>query len=52
MNSIEYLSKIIAWIIVTLIKIVIYPIYFVTYGISSTCNWILNKVSDNRQTFS
>lgn len=48
MNSIEMLSKAIAWIIITAIKIIVYPIYIIANTISNICGWILNAVSGNR----
>lgn len=49
MGAIEILSKIIAWIIVTTIKIIVYPIYIVAYVIYTSTKWILDSISYKKE---
>ena len=49
MNAVEGLSKLIAWVIVTAIKIVVYPIYIISDIISRVCKWILNSISEKKE---
>ena len=48
MNAVEGLSKLIAWVIVTAIKIVVYPIYIISDIISRACKGILNSISEKK----
>ncbi|MBS5886799.1 hypothetical protein [Clostridium sp.] len=49
MGAVEGLSKLIAWIIVTAIKIVVYPIYIIADIISRVCKGILDSISDKKE---
>ena len=49
MNAVEGLSKLIAWVIVTAIKIVVYPIYIISDIISRVCKGILNSISEKKE---
>jgi len=45
MGAVENISKMIAWMIVTGIKVIVYPIYIVADVTARICKKILNTVS-------
>lgn len=49
MNTIDKLSKIIAYTIILIIKIIVYPIYFISTLISKISSRILETISANNQ---
>ena len=49
MGAIEGLSKAIAWIIVTGIKIIVYPIYICADVVARVCKKILSAISDEEK---
>ena len=49
MNAVEGLSKLIAGVIVTAIKRVVYPIYIISDIISRVCKGILNSISEKKE---
>lgn len=49
MGAVEGLSKLIAWIIITGIKIIVYPIYIISDIISRVCKGILDSISSNKE---
>lgn len=49
MGVVEGLSKIIAWTIVTAIKIVVYPIYIISDIIAKVCKGILDSISSKKE---
>ncbi len=50
MNAIDKISKIIAYTIILIIKIIVYPIYFISTIISKISTKILESISSNNQS--